>query len=142
MLFPAHPKTAWKKTRTNKIKTPQLTKGKLFRGIGVTRNIVPKNIQPSYSAKVKEVSAGSLRLQNENPFSHHFFMYFYLPFHLPGHMLQLEYSPQQALYGANGKHLHFRTWWEFCHGLLTVKTRPLIGMSDTMVHFWLSSTSS
>lgn len=44
----------------------------------MTGNIVPKNIQPSYSAKVKEMSAGSSRPQNENPFSCHSFMYFYL----------------------------------------------------------------
>lgn len=38
----------------------------------------PKNIHPSYSGKVKEMSGGSLRLHNEKLFSCHSFMYFYL----------------------------------------------------------------
>lgn len=50
----------------------------LFRGITVTRNTVSKNIQPSYSVKVREMSAGSLRLQNYYPLSCDYFMYFYI----------------------------------------------------------------
>lgn len=44
----------------------------------MTRTIVPKNIQPSYSAKVKEMPVGTLKLQNENLFTCHSCMYFYL----------------------------------------------------------------
>lgn len=64
--------------KLNKITIPQFTKRKLFRGIGVTRNTVSKNIQPSYSVKVREMSAGSLRLQNDYPLSCDYFVYFYL----------------------------------------------------------------
>lgn len=56
------------------------------------------------------------------------------------HVLQLEYSPHQGLYGANSKHLHFWMCWWFSHGLYGCRMRPL--MSDIMEHFRLSSASS
>lgn len=53
------------------------------------------------------------------------------------HVWQLEYSPQQELYGAN---LHFWMCWWLCPELQGSKKRPL--MSDAVEHFRLSSVSS
>lgn len=50
MLFPVHPKTAWKKNEQTKLKSLNLLKESSLEG-SEPLETVSKNIQPSYSAK-------------------------------------------------------------------------------------------
>lgn len=72
------PKLSWKIPTKTKSKSPYSLKKSFLEGLEWLET-VPKNTQPTYSAKLKEMpNEGTLRLPNENLFSCHWCMYFYL----------------------------------------------------------------
>lgn len=97
----------------NRIEIPPFSKGKFFRVLGVTRNVAPRNIQPSYCAKVKGMSSRVIKTAKQKSIFMSFF-YALLPFCLPSHVLQLEHSPPW----------HLGSKWE---------TLNVVGLSPRMV---------